>query len=44
MLGKLHLVWDMIGLFFSALPAEIVLVATFAFIGAVVVGFLGWLK
>ena len=43
-MDSLNLVWNMIGAFFSALPPDVVMVATLAFMGAVILGFLGWLK
>lgn len=40
----LHSVWTLIDFFFSALPPEIVMVATFAFMGAVILGLWGLFK
>ena len=41
---NLNSVWNVIGAFFDALPSEVVMVCTFAFIGFFVLGLLGWLK
>ena len=37
-------VWEIINVFLSALPTEVIMIATFAFIGAVIIGLFGWLK
>lgn len=37
-------VWNLIGAFFDVLPGEVVMIASFGLVGAVILGFLGWLK
>ena len=37
-------VWTLISAFFQLLPAEVVMCASFAFVGCVVIGLLGWFK
>ena len=37
-------VWNVIGAFFDALPSEIVMVASYGFVGAIILGLLGWFK
>lgn len=39
----MRLVWNTIGAFISGLPSEVVMIATFAFVGAVILGLMRWL-
>lgn len=40
----LNSVWSLIGVFFDALPGELVMVASFGLVGAVIIGLMEWLK
>lgn len=40
----IRMVWTLISEFFQQLPGEVVMAASFAFVGFVVIGLIGWFK